>query len=76
MWVKFVFGSFTSFERFFSGYSGFSPLYKNYHFQITIRLGTVDEKQLCVCAASFTIIPRARMGIESIAHEAEGVMGY
>ena len=74
MWVKFVFGSFPCFERVFSGYSGFSPLYKNHHFQIKIRLGTVDEKQLCVCAASLTIIPRARMGTESIAHEAEGRM--
>ena len=76
IWVKFVFGSFTCFERFFSGYSGFSPLYKNHHFQITIRLGTVAEKQLCVCAAFLKIFPLAGMGTESIAHEAEGRMGY
>ena len=28
------------------------------------------------CERYLTIIPRARMGSESIAHEAEGLMGY
>ena len=30
----------------------------------------------CVRQEYLTIIPRARMGFESIAHEAEGRMGY
>ena len=29
-----------------------------------------------ILLGSLTIIPRARMGYESIAHEAEGRMGY
>ena len=29
-----------------------------------------------MCQLYLTIIPRARMGYESIAHEAEGRMGY
>ena len=37
MWVEFVVGSLLCSERFFSGYSGFSPLLKNQHFPIPIR---------------------------------------
>ena len=37
MWVEFVVGSRLCSERFFSGYSGCSPLLKNQHFQIPIR---------------------------------------
>ena len=31
---------------------------------------------LCVTLSKLTITPRAQMGYESIAHEAEGRMGY
>ena len=39
-------------ERFFSAFSSFSPLLKNQHFQIPIRLGIIDEELLCGCATS------------------------
>ena len=39
-------------ERFFSGYSRFSPLLKNQNFQPPIRPGMIDEELLCGCAAS------------------------
>ena len=40
MWVEFVVGSLLCSERFFSGYSGFSPLLKTQHLQISIRTAT------------------------------------
>ena len=39
VWIEFVVGSLPCCERLFSGYSGFSPLTKNQHFQIPIRPG-------------------------------------
>ena len=42
MWVEFVVGSRRCSERFFSGYSGFSPLLKNQHFQIPNRSGLLS----------------------------------
>ena len=37
----------------------------------------VDHKKIkFISISNLTIIPRARMGYESIAHEAEGRMGY
>ena len=56
MWVEFVVDSLLCSERFFSGYSRFSPLLKNqklHEFQIPIRLGIrPDEEPLCGCATS------------------------
>ena len=46
MWVEFVVGSLLCSERFFSGYSLFSPLLKNQHFQIPIRSGTHRYKKV------------------------------
>ena len=42
--LSFVVGSLLCSERFFSGYSGFCPLLKNQHLQISIRAATVDEQ--------------------------------
>ena len=43
-WHKFVVGSLPCCERFLSGYSRFSPLTKNQHFQIPIRPGIRSTK--------------------------------
>ena len=36
----------------------------------------VSVKTVNIDSVLFTIIPRARMGFKSIAHQAEGRMGY
>ena len=49
-WVEFVVGSLPCSERFFSGYSGFSPLLKNQHFQILVRSGTHGHVWIPKCS--------------------------
>ena len=45
---------------------------ENYIFQKVTKMGSVIGQKIDY----LTIIPRPRMGCESIAHEAEGQMGY
>ena len=45
---------------------------ENYIFQKVSKMGSVIGQKIDY----LTIIPRPRMGCESIAHEAEGRMGY
>ena len=40
------------------------------------RVGSMITPFIVLLVCIFNIIPRARMGSESVAHEAEGRMGY
>ena len=52
-------------------FNGFTSLYKSLMFIASLSITQYDWYHTYL-----TIIPRARMGSESIAHEAEGRMGY